>query len=491
VERVLKSRGTAKPPVSKSANGGRRSRRAFLRTAATGAVGLSILRATSAPPAARPNVLLILADDLGAADLNCFGSRDLYTPELDRLAREGAMLTQFYVAAPVCTPSRGAIMTGRDPNRNGARGNGGMLNPDEITMAELLKANGYATGLVGKWHLGGTKIFPSQEGFDFFFGHMSGCIENYHHDYYDWDKGVKKLHDLWRDQELVHEDGAHFANLIVREATAFVDRNRDKPFFLCVAFNEPHYPVQPFAHHLERYKDVPEPRRSYAAFVSTLDEQVGKILRKIEEAGLRGRTLVVFLSDNGRSVEKRNNLWLEDADPKRFGGGSSGPYRGHKGTLWEGGVRLPCIVSMPGRIPTGETRDQLAGSMDLFPTIARYTGSPLPDRDLDGKDIVDVLESNAPSPHAILRRQYGAQWFVREGKWKLLANGPKTIAGVETLPAAKMFLSDMSKDVSETVNLADQYPETVERLTRLHERWVSEKGIVPKAPKAARKARKK
>ena len=463
-------------------HGTQRSRRSFLRALAGigGAMAAAGMGAAAAVEKRRPNVVIILADDQGTLDLNCYGSRDLYTPNLDMLASRGVRFTQFYMGAPVCSPSRGALLTGRDCNRNGVANNAQSFHADETTMAEMLKAEGYATALIGKWHLGHDRT-PREEGFDYFFGHMDGCIDNFKQNRHWWDTGEFRNHDLWRNEEEVYEEGTHFGDLLVREACAFFEAHKDDAFFLYLPFNSPHYPVQPLPHHLERYKDVAEPRRSYAAFISTLDEQVGKVVDKLDALGLRENTLLIFMSDHGHSVEGRNNLWL-DAKYDPPGGGNAGPYRGHKFTLWEGGMRVPAIASWPGVIPENEVREQVASSLDWFPTVAKITGAKLPEKELDGKDLSAVLAAaGAPTPHPVLHRSWGGQWFVREGDWKLVGNGAATLEkdGSKT-PGVELFLSDFTKDVSERINLAEQYPDKTAHLKRLHEAWAKKIGLKEK-----------
>jgi arylsulfatase A-like enzyme len=411
--------------------------------------------------ASPPNVILIVSDDQGSVDLNCYGSADLYTPNLDRLAVEGVRFTQFYVAAPVCSPSRGALITGRYPRKNGIVGNGQSLRPHEITIAEMLKPMGYRTAAIGKWHMGMKNGGPNGEGFDYFFGHRGGCIENYKHNILHWDKGTVKIHDLWRNNTEINEDDTHFGDLIARESIRFIKENKDKPFFMYVAFNSPHYPVQPLPHHFKRFEDFREPRRSYAAFVSTLDEQVGIILSTLEELKLREITLVIFLSDHGHSVESRNALFVKGATKKNAGGGSAGPYRGNKFTVWEGGIRVPCIVSRPGKVLPGETRDQIATSMDILPTIAEYTGAQLPKKELNGKSLADIIASNkSKTNHSVLHWEHRGRWAVREGRWKLVKDGEE------------LLLSDMEMDATETKNLAGEHPDIVRRLNQIHESWI-------------------
>lgn len=438
------------------------TRRGFLGSAlATAALWAVQARAAAKRP---PNVILILTDDQGSRDLGCYASPDLDTPNLDALADRGVRFTQFYVGAPVCSPSRAALLTGRCPRRAGLTTNAGGkvgLPPEEITLAERLKEAGYRTALFGKWHLGELpEMSPLAQGFDEFFGHKVGCIDNYSHFFY-W-QGPNR-HDMWRNDAETHEyDGQYFPDLVVGEAVRFLEENRDRPFFLYLPLNAPHYPVQPPDRLRQRYAHLPEPRRSYAAFVSMIDEKVGEVVAKVDELGLREDTLIVFLSDHGHSVEERNH----------FGGGDPGPLRGHKFTLWEGGIRVPAIVSWPGRIPEGEVRDAVASSMDILPTVLEYAGLDPGDRRLDGRSLVEVLASaDAPSPHNALHWERPDHWAVREGPWKLVYNGPETVQGDTTVPQEEYFLSNLDEDATETVNRAEDHPDTVRRLTALHEDW--------------------
>ena len=305
------------------------NRRDFLRMVGYGTASLAMgVRAMAGEAAPGPNVILILTDDQGTIDVNCFGAEDLDTPNLDALAGRGTRFTQFYVGAPVCSPSRAALLTGRCPQRaelpTYAYGERGMPG-HQVTIAEMLKAAGYRTGIFGKWHLGEVNDqVPLSQGFDEFFGHKLGCIDNYSHFFY-W-QGPNR-HDLWRNNEVVWEAGQYFPDLVVREAHRFLEENQNQPFFLYLPFNVPHYPMQGEPEYRERYADLEEPRKAYAAFVSTIDEKIGAVIDKVDALGLRENTLIIFMSDHGHSVEERAN----------FGGGDSGPYRGHKFTFWEGG----------------------------------------------------------------------------------------------------------------------------------------------------------
>jgi arylsulfatase A-like enzyme len=416
-------------------------------------------------------VLLVLADDLGTLDLNCFGSKDLQTPHLDGLAARGVRLTQFYVAAPVCSPSRAALLTGRVLQRAGVRenfssrpGQEGMPT-EELTMAELLRAAGYHTALFGKWYVGTVPACePNGQGFDKFFGHKSGCIDNYSHFFY-WQG--PPYHDLWRNDKEVWEDGTHFSDLIVREARRFLGENKDRPFFLYLPFNSLHYPLPPPLRYRRLYEDLAEPRRSYAATVTALDASVGAVLDRLDELKLTDETLVLFFSDHGHSTEER-------AD---FGGGNAGPYRGAKFSLLEGGIRVPCIASWPRHIPANEVRGQMAVSVDWFPTVPELCGVGLPDRKLEGRSLAPVLNSaEARTPHGVFHWQFGDQWAVREGDWKLVVNGRDTSAGAKLEAADRVFLSDLATDATERKNLAEAHPGTVKRLTGLHEGWAAEVG---------------
>ena len=421
--------------------------------------------------ARKPNVILIFTDDQGTIDVNCYGSKDLYTSNLDRLAKEGTRFRQFYVGAPVCTPSRAALMTGRYPQGAGVPGNVSSqpghtgMPTEQITIAEMMKAADYATGHVGKWHLGYTpETMPNGQGYDSSFGHMGGCIDNYSHFFY-W-SGPNR-HDLWRNGREVWNDGEFFGDLMVDECKKFINENKEQPFFLYWAINMPHYPLQGKEKWRKKYQHLDTPRRMYAAFISTMDEMVGKVIDHLDESGLRENTLIIYLSDHGHSVEQRTFS----------GGGSSGDFRGHKFTLWEGGIRVPCIVSWPGRIPQNTVRNQTAVSIDWMPTIAQYCGIKPPEHKIDGKSIVSIIESpDAPSPHKVIHWQTsrGKHWAVREGNWKLVHNGPATDYKGRKLPRAENFLSNIAQDATETNNIASSNPDIVRRLTNLHENWLSQ-----------------
>ncbi len=463
----------------------------FLRVPTVVAISIAFVVPTVHAAIGKPNVIVIYTDDQGSVDANCYGSKDLITPNIDRLAATGVRFTQMLAPSAICSASRAGLLTGRIPARAGVpdnvsshKGVAGMPH-DEVTIAEMLGSNGYATGHVGKWHLGYTpQTMPGGQGFQSTFGHMGGCIDNYSHFFY-WN-GPNR-HDLWENGREIWRDGEYFGDLMVDEVVRFIDSNQtgdaasgtggSRPFFLYWAINWPHYPLQGTAKWREKYKDLPHPRSKYATFVSTCDEMIGRVLDHLESKGLRENTLVVFQSDHGHSIEQRTF----------GGGGSAGPYRGHKACLFEGGLRVPSIVSMPGHIPRGEVRDQFVTGCDWLPTIAEITGSKLPDnRSLDGKSILNVINNaDAPSPHERFYWQLGrnpqkAQWVVREGDWKLYGNARESVTPEGTNPLTpddrKLFLANLRNDIGETSNLTQKEPATVARLIEIARKYQS--GIV-------------
>lgn len=439
-------------------------------------IGLACLGGRAIAAVDRPNVLLIYTDDQGSVDMNCYGATDLATPNMDRLAATGVRFRQMYAPSAICSASRAGLMTGRFPARAGVPGNVSSFKGDagmpttEVTLAELLRGAGYATGHVGKWHLGYTpETMPNAQGFDSSYGHMGGCIDNYSHFFY-WN-GPNR-HDLWRDGKEVWEEG-YFGDAMVREVKRFIsaqDEQKKQPWFLYWAINWPHYPLQGTSRWREYYArhGLTGNRAKYATFVSSLDERIGRVLDFLEERGLREDTLIILQSDHGHSTEER----------AFGGGGNSGPYRGAKACLFEGGLRVPAMVSWPGVIPEGEVRDQLAVGCDWFPTLAEFCGADLPDsRQLDGRSLVDVIRSaEAPSPHDgfywLMGTGQWRQWAVREGPWKLLGDPHDTSEPERKLPLegddAKLFLVNLENDIGETRNVAEQHPEVVARLLARH-----------------------
>ena len=413
----------------------------------------------------RPNVLIIYGDDQGSIDMSCFGVEDLQTPNMDRLARQGVRLTQMYAAAPVCSASRVGLLTGRFPARAGQPGNGD-LKTEEVTIAEAFRDAGYSTGHVGKWHLGREPTtIPSGQGFQRWFGHLEGCIDNFSHFFY-W-SGPNR-HDLWDNGREIHRPGEFFPRLMVDRCKQFIKRQSNDPWLLYWAFNAPHYPYQGSPQWLEHYKDLPSPRREYCAFVSTMDEYIGEVLDYLEERGLADNTIVIYQPDHGHSTETR----------AFGGGGNAGPYRGAKFSLFEGGIRVPSVVRYPGHLPAGQTRQQFTTACDWFPTLSRWCNVKLPKQSLDGISIVDVLESDAAAPREQFYWQMGrgnaAQWAVRRGQWKLIGN-PRDTTLAQTKQIAggrlkeKLFLANLAEDPGEKTNLAQRQPQITDELVKLKE----------------------
>ncbi len=446
------------------------NRRQFVKNLSLGAAGLAAAQPfafSSTSKKKKPNVLLIFTDDHGSIDINTYGAKDLITPSLDRLAKEGTRFMQFYAAAPVCSPSRAALMTGRYPQRAQLAGNapsqkgGAGMPTEQITIAETLKDAGYKTGHIGKWHMGYTEeTMPNAQGFDYSFGHMGGCIDNYSHFFY-W--SGPNVHDLWRNGEEVWYDGDFFGDLMVDECKQFISKHQDEPFFLYWAINFPHYPLQGIEKWRKKYEHLEYPRSDYAAFVSTMDEMIGKVLDHLDEVGLAEDTIVIFQSDHGHSTEVRTG----------GGGGDAGPYRGAKFSLFEGGIRVPAIIRYPEVVPSNAVRDQLATGCDWYPTILDLCGVDLPDHKIDGKSIKPIIRSaESPTPHDVFHWKTGRdQWAVREGNWKLIGNPRDTSNQAEITEEDKLFLVNLEEDVSEMTNMAGDHPDMVKKLQKLHEEW--------------------
>lgn len=426
----------------------------------------------------RPNVLVILTDDQGYMDLGSYGATDLQTPHIDRLADTGVKFTQFYAAAPVCSPSRAGFLTGKynfnaglfgnvAPPHRDPEGNSG-LPTSEITMAELFKSNGYRTGLIGKWHLGHTpEKLPNGQGFDYFFGHQRGCIDNFSHFFY-W--SGPNLHDLYQNDQEIYRPGEFFGDLMVDEAKNFMEQDSDKPFFMYWAINMPHYPYQGDPKWLEAYADLDSPRKEYAAFVSTIDELVGEVYAHLKAIGELENTIIVYQSDHGHSVEER----------AFFGGGDPGPFSGAKFSMLEGGIRVPAIIRYPQKLPQNELRHQWANSIDWMPTLAAIADIDLPtSHQIDGKNLLPLLlNPQVPSPHQTMYWGTGLPenenhpWAVRKGPWKLIGNPNDPTGKLQFSEADKLYLVNLESDSTEVRNLATQHPEKTHELHILYKNWI-------------------
>ncbi len=457
------------------------TRRSFLGRAAAAAVAAAgvggCATAAADRTAARPNIIVFFTDDHGYADLGCMGAADLKTPHLDRVAREGVRFTSWYSNSPVCSPSRAALLSGRYPAHAGVRNIlGGHRDTPGLpastpTLAEVLRPLGYRTGLFGKWHLGAAEPFrPHHRGFDESFGLLSGCVDCYSHIFYWGGMGNSRLdavHDLWENGREVWEDGRYITELIAERAVEFVRRNAPQgPFFLYVPFNAPHYPLHAPEEYLDRFPaSMPWERRIMAAMLAAVDDGAGRVLDEVRRQGVEDNTIVVFSSDNGPSRETRN--WM-DGRREAFTGGSAGPLREGKFSLFEGGIRVPGLMRWPGRLPAGTVEDRPAAAMDLFPTLLRAAGGDPAAYEPDGCDLTPALTGTAPWPERRLFWEYGPQTAVREGDWKLVLKGRASFGdAVEEGP----FLANLAHDPGEQRNLANDEPDRTARLTRLAEDW--------------------
>ena len=424
----------------------------------------------------RPNFVVFMTDDQGYGDLSCMGNTDFRTPNIDAVAEQGARFTNWYSGSPVCSPSRASLLTGRYPGNAGVRAilaghrKATGLTAQVPTIAAAVKELGYQTAIVGKWHLGlQEQSRPNQNGFDYFYGFMAGCIDYYSHIFY-WsmaDGKTDPTHDLWENDHEFYDNGKYFTEMVTDKAVEKIRQmNREEePFFLYVAYNAPHYPMHAPRKYLDRFPELPADRRIMAAMLSAVDDGVGQIVDELKRQGILEDTVIFFQSDNGPSRESRN--WMDGrGDP--YYGGKPGGLKGHKFSLFEGGIRVPGIFCWPGHIPGGQVIDEPCAAMDVFPTLLTMAGGDPSKYELDGMDISDVLLHGAPSPHEELYWEMEQQTAIRQGKYKLVLNGQL----VESEPAqAPVFLSDLSVDPGETVNLAEKMPELTQELTRKATAW--------------------
>jgi N-acetylgalactosamine-6-sulfatase len=439
--------------------------------------------ANAAEPSPRPNIVFLLADDLGHGDLGCYGCKDIRTPVLDQLAARGVRFTSFYANGPECSPTRAALLTGRYQQRIGglecAIGTGDVgryddairlrktndlgLPSDEVTIARLLKDAGYATAICGKWHLGyDDKFSPNRHGFDHAFYCLGGGMDYFYH-----------VEDTTPPRPVLRLNGkpierpGYFTDLIAEDALRFIQAHRDRPFFLYVPFTAPHAPFQGPKDHRDGplpadsplWQQAKAPPKVYAAMIERMDEAIGRILAKLDETGCAERTLVFFTSDNGGTASARPT-----------------PFRGIKGSTFEGGLRVPCIVRWPKRLPEGgAVTDQVALTMDWSASIMRVAGAKPPvDRPFDGLDVLERLEKQQPVvPRTLFwrgRRGDRTWWAVREGALKYVARQEGT--------RKDEYLFSLNTDPGEKTNQLTERPADVARLKRLLAEW--EKQVRPK-----------
>ena len=442
------------------------TRRDLLRAAAAAAPMHSLMGQTP-----RPNVVVIVADDLGIGDIGCFGVPEARTPHLDRLASDGIRFTDWHANSPVCSPSRASLLTGKYPRHCGipqilfSRPDFAVpgLRAGEHTLASELKKAGYRTAAIGKWHLGSSsESRPMAQGFDSFFGFYSGWIDYYSHRYYTLG-GQPIFHDLWRNEQEVFAEPAYKTELFAREASSFIEnQSPEKPFFLYLALGAVHYPMMAPKNYLERFPpSMDRDRRLHLAVVAALDDAVGQVRSTLQAQGLDENTIVFFMSDNGATHEIR-----ADHLGRLYEGGSNRPYRAWKGSLFEGGMRVPAIVAYPGKIAPRVENSTLA-AMDLMPSMLRMAGTSAP-RDLDGIDVSPLLLQLAPLPERTIFWEYDGQSGARSGEWKLLTNYRE---GLNQPLQKGPWLSNLAKDPAENRNFAQDNSEIVSRLADAIATW--------------------
>ncbi len=366
-------------------------------------------------------------------------------------------------------------MTGRHPIRCGLARNGDPLRPSEETIASVLKRNGYETALTGKWHLGSIpESVPNAHGFDYFYGFHDGCVDYFSHRFYWGEPKRVNFHDLWRNRTEVFDDGQYLTERIGQEAVSFISKQRTSPFFLYTAFNAVHYPMHAPQKYLERFPHLDPERRMYAAMLAAADDQIGEMVRALENTGQRNNTIIFLLGDNGASTERRAGLNQRPATA-----GKNKPYKGYKFSTFDGGMHVPGLVNWPGRIPAGQVLQEIVMSADVLPTVCHLTGAALPaGRTLDGKNIWPVLTERTASPHEYVAWTEGPQMALRRGKWKLVVNGivhDGTPEGEKPLTGEDaVFLSDLDADPGETKNLRREHPNIADELQTLLHKWRTE-----------------
>ena len=433
-------------------------RRQFLALTGATAAGLltsCLLAGQKKAKQRKPNIVVIISDDQGYADVGVHGCKDIPTPHLDSIARNGIHFTNGYVSCPVCSPTRAGLMTARYQQRFGHEFNTGPapgslrehvgLPLSEVTMADVLKKAGYVTGAVGKWHLGmRPKFHPLKRGFDEFFGFQHGG-----HSYLKL--APDSYNPIQRGTKPVHEK-EYLTDAFSREAVAFIERHKDKPFFLYLAYNAVHTPMEATEKYLDRFANIRDrKRRTYAAMLAAMDDGVGAVLAKLREAGIEDDTLIFFLSDNG--------------GPTRANASRNDPLRGDKGTMYEGGIRVPFFVQWKRRLPAGKTCDHPVIALDMFPTAVAAAGGSMPtDRKIDGVNLLPYLKGEKKEPpHEMLFWRMGTRRAMRKGNWKLVKLG-----------AQPPELYHLARDVGEKKNLAAQKPEIVSELSEALAKWEGE-----------------
>jgi arylsulfatase A-like enzyme len=419
-------------------------------------LALIALGAAAAEPANKPNVIVIVGDDMGYADVGFHGCKDIPTPHLDALAKSGVRFTNGYVSGPYCSPTRAGLLTGRYQTRFGHEFNPGGtvqgLPLRESTLANRLKAAGYRTALVGKWHLGTNERHPQKRGFDDFFGFLGGA-----HDYF-------KPGGILRGTEPAKEK-AYLTDAFGREAVAFIDANKANPFFLYLAFNAVHTPMQADDPRLKKFEAIKDKQRqTYAAMMSALDDAIGAVTKKLADEKLTENTLITFISDNGGPTMKGVTV----------NGSRNTPLRGSKRTTLEGGIRVPFLISWPDRIASGKYQQPVI-QLDTHTTILAAAGAVIPgDGKLDGVNLLPFLNGEANgAPHEALYWRFGNQMAIRKGRFKLVRydRNADTLTGDRNQGVNGPFLYDLSMDIGETTDLSGSHPDEARRLQARWEQW--------------------
>ena len=416
------------------------------------------LVACAAAPAAKPNVIVIVGDDMGYADIGVHGCKDIPTPHIDSLAKNGTRCTGGYVSGPYCSPTRAGLLTGRYQQRFGHEFNPGPqavdgekgLSLKETTLADRMKAAGYKTGMVGKWHLGGLDKFnPVNRGFESYFGFLGGA-----HSYLNLNKGIVRGTKPVEEKE-------YLTDAFGREAVAFIDAHKKDPFFLYWTFNAVHLPMEATEKYLKRFEGIKNPKRQkYAAMMSAMDDNIGLVLKKLADEKLTESTLIFFISDNGGPAANAS---------------SNGPLHGHKATTWEGGVRVPFLVQWAGTVPADKTYDHPVIQLDILPTALAAAGvDAKADWKLDGVNLLPFLKGESKdAPHAALFWRFGGQLAIRAGDWKLSkAAGPNEDVerkGPASLDGAKLF--NLKDDLGEKTDVAAKHPDKVKELSAAWAEW--------------------
>ncbi len=439
-------------------------RRHFMKTMGAGLAMSTIpaiAKAASTPPINRPNIIFIMADDLGYGDLGCYGQKMIQTPNIDKLAQQGTRFTQAYAGSTVCAPSRCSLMTGKHNGHNRVRDNlphGVFLQPDDFTIAELMKQAGYRTGGIGKWSLGnpGSWGVANMQGFDDFLGHLNQDQAHFYYPDYLWENDQVRL--LFGNRAEAKKEYTH--DLFTEHALSFIDIHQQHPFYLYLAYTIPHYSDYPDdtpEHYIVpddapyTNKDWPQIEKNYAAMISRMDKDVGKIMEQIKSLGLEENTLIIFTSDNG----PYNGSSLHDAE--FFS--SNGPLKGYKRDMYEGGIRIPFIARWKNKVPAGKTSDQVFAFWDMLPTFAEVVGID-PPQNMDGFSVLPaLLGKEQKQQHKYLYWDYGHvrdnfMQAVRSGKWK----------GIRQSAHAPLELYDLDKDLGEENNIASQHPDVVKQL---------------------------